>query len=413
MTLFLLQTGAIMLVTITCGWLACRIGQARVIGEIVGGILLGPSLFGRIFPQTFAAFFPRPSLVPFEILSTIGLILFLFIIGTEVELEQLYRHRATALLTSGVSILFPFLIAVALAVPLRARFAPPGIGNLTFVLFLGISMSITAFPVLARILEERRLLGTTIGTTAIFCAAVDDVVAWLLLAVTLALMGANGGPATLPLRITGLVLYLVVMLVVVRPLASRLVRRRGGSMMSQEVLGLTLVGVFAWAATTEAIGVHPLFGAFLAGVCLPRSQEWQTSLRVRLDSVVSVFLLPLFFALTGMRTRIDLLNSSTVWLWAGVVLAAAIAGKMGGAVLAARCTGQSWTFALALGVLLNTGGLVELVVLNIAYDAGAFSPTLFTMLVIMALTTTVITIPLLSLLRLESGAFRELNIAAR
>lgn len=197
-------------------------------------------------------------------------------------------------------------------------------------------MSIAAFPVLARILEEQHLLGTTVGTTAIFCAAVDDVVAWLLLAVTLAMMGRNGGSATLPLRIADLVLYLVVMLAVVWPVASRFVRGRGGSMMSLEVLGLTLVVVFVSAATTEAIGVHALFGAFLAGVCLPRSQQWQTSLRARLDSVVAVFLLPLFFALTGMRTRIDLLNSSTVWLWAGVVLAAAIAGKMGGAVLAAR-----------------------------------------------------------------------------
>ncbi len=412
MTLLLLQTAAILLVTLTCGRLAPRIGQARVIGEIIGGILLGPSLFGRFFPHAFAAFFPRSSLQPFEILSTIGLILFLFIIGTEVELEQLYRHRATALLTSGVSILFPFLIAIALAAPLRARFAPAGIGNITFVLFLGICMSITAFPVLARILEERRLLGTNIGTTAIFCAALDDVVAWLLLAVTLALMGANGGPATLPLRIAGLVIYLVVMLAVVRPLASRLVRRRGGSTMSLDVLGLTLIGVFASAATTNAIGVHPLFGAFLAGVCLPRSQQWETSLRARLDSVVSVFLLPLFFALTGMRTRIDLLNSGTVWLWAGVVLVAAIAGKMGGAVLAARFTGQSWTFALGLGVLLNTRGLVELVVLNIAYDVGAFSPTLFTMLVLMALATTIITTPLLTLLRVERGVPEEASVAA-
>ena len=393
--------------------MARRIGQARVIGEIVGGILLGPSLFGRCFPQAFAAFFPKPSLAPFEVLSTVGLILFLFIIGTEVELEQLYRHRATALLTSGVSILFPFLIAIALSAPLRVRFAPAGIGKLAFVLFLGISMSITALPVLARILEERRLLGTTIGTTAIFCAAIGDVVAWLLLAGTLALLGANGGSTTLPLRIAGLVLYLVVMLAVVRPLASRLVRKRDASAMSLEILGLTLVCVFASAAATEAIGVHPLFGAFLAGVCLPRSQQWQISLRARLDSIVSVFLLPLFFALTGMRTRIDLLNSSTVWLWAGVILVAAIAGKIGGAVLAARCTGQSWRFALALGVLLNTRGLVELVVLNIAYDVGAFSPTLFTMLVIMALATTIITTPLLSLLCIESGVSRELTIAAR
>ena len=404
MTLLLLQTAVILLVTLACGWLARKVGQARVIGEIIGGILLGPSLFGRLFPHAFAVLFPKPSLAPFEILSTIGLILFLFIVGTEADLEELYRHRATALFTSGASIFFPFLLAIALAAPLRARFAPHGTANLTFVLFLGISMSITAFPVLARILEERQLLGTALGTMAIFCAAVNDIVAWLLLAVTLALMGANGGPAALPLRIAGLALYLVVMLAVVRPLAARLVHKRGSSVMSLEILGLTLAGVFASAATTEAIGVHPLFGAFLAGVCLPRSQQWQISLRARLDSVVSAFLLPLFFALTGMRTRIDLLNNGTVWLWAVIVLFAAVAGKMGGAVLAARITGQSWTYAFGLGILLNTRGLVELVVLNIAYDVGAFSPTLFTMLVIMALATTISTTPLLGLLHLERGA---------
>jgi Kef-type K+ transport system membrane component KefB len=406
MTLLLLQTAIILLVTLSCGWLARKLGQARVIGEIIGGILLGPSLFGRLFPQAFAVFFPKASLAPFEILSTIGLILFLFVIGTEADLEELYRHRATALFASGASIVVPFLFAIALANPLRTRFAPPGVAGLSFVLFLGISMSITAFPVLARILEERHLLGTAIGTLAIFCAAVDDIVAWLLLAVSLALLGANGGPATLPLRVAGLVLYVIVMLAVVRPLASKFVRRRGTSVMSLDIFGLTLVGVFASAAATEAIGVHPLFGAFLAGVCLPRSQQWQTSLRARLDSVVSAFLLPLFFALTGMRTRVDLLNSVTVWLWAGLVLVAAVAGKMGGAVLAARSTGQSWNYALGLGILLNTRGLVELVVLNIAYDVGVFSPTLFTMLVIMALATTISTTPLLALLKIEREASR-------
>jgi Kef-type K+ transport system membrane component KefB len=412
MTLLLLQTAVILLVTLACGWLARRVGQARVIGEIIGGILLGPSLFGRLFPHAFAVLFPRPSLAPFEILSTIGLILFLFVIGTETDLEELYRHRATALLTGGASIFFPFLLAIALANSLRARFAPPGIGSLTFTLFLGISMSITAFPVLARILEERQLLGTALGTMAIFCAAVNDIVAWLLLAVTLALLGANGGPAGLPLRLAGLVLYVVIMLTLVRPLASRLVRKRGSSAMSLAIFGLTLVGVFASAAATEAIGVHPLFGAFLAGVCLPRSQQWQISLRARLDSVISAFLLPLFFALTGMRTRFDVLVNATVWYWAVIVLFAAVAGKIGGAVLAARTTGQSWTYALGLGVLLNTRGLVELVVLNIAYDVGAFSPTLFTMLVIMALATTISTTPLLGLLRFERAASRAVaNLA--
>ena len=393
----------ILLVTLGCGWLALRLGQARVVGEMFGGILLGPSLFGRFFPHSFATLFPKGSLAPFEVLSTIGLILFLFIIGTEVDIEQLYLHRTTALFTSGLSIVFPFAIAATLAHPLRVRFAPPGISSVSFVLFLGISMSITAFPVLARILEERKMMGSALGSTAIFCAALDDVMAWLLLALALALMGADRGPASLPLRLAELFVYLGVMLAIVRPLASWFLRKQRAATMSWEVLGLTLTGVFASAAATQGIGVHPLFGAFLAGVCLPRNQQWQTSLRARLNPVVSVVLLPLFFVLTGMRTRLDLLNSGGAWLWAGVVLLAAVAGKIGGAALAARWTGQSWKNALALGVLLNTRGLVELVVLNIAYDAGVFSPTLFTMLVIMALVTTISTTPLLNLLPLESG----------
>jgi Kef-type K+ transport system membrane component KefB len=411
MTLLLLQTAVILLVTLACGALARRIGQARVIGEIIGGIVLGPSLFGRCFPHAFAAFFRSSSLRPFEVLSTIGLILFLFVIGTEVELEELYRHRRTALMASASSIVLPFLIAIALAPALRARFAPHDVGTPVFALFLGISMSITAFPVLARILEEQGLLGTSLGTTAISCAAVDDVVAWLLLAVTLALMRANGGLATLPLRFGGLLVYLAVMLGVLRPLGSRLVRNRGGSPMSLEVFGLTLIGVFLSAATTEAIGVHPLFGAFLAGVCLPRNAQWQASLRARLDTIVSVLLLPLFFALTGMRTRIDMLNSRSVWFWAIVIVLAAMVGKIAGAALAARATGESWFFSLALGVLLNTRGLVELIVLNIAYDAGAFSPALFTILVLMALATTVVTTPLLGALHIRSKASQELAAA--
>ena len=318
------------------------------------------------------------------------------------DLDQLYLRRANVALTSGLSILFPFIMAAALAHSLRARFAPQGIGSVTFVLFLGIAMSITAFPVLSRILEERKLLGTPLGTTAIFCAAVDDVIAWSLLALALALLGSGAGPASLTLRLAGLLVYVIVMLAVVRPLASWFLRKRRTSAMSLEILGLTLIGVFASAAATDAIGVHPLFGAFLAGVCLPRNPQWQAPLRHSLETIVSVFLLPLFFALTGMRTRIDLLNSGTTWLWAGVVLLAAVGGKMGGAVLASRWTGESWKNAFALGALLNTRGLVELIVLKIAYDAGVFTPTLFTMLVMMALITTASTIPILNLLGVES-----------
>jgi Kef-type K+ transport system membrane component KefB len=265
-------------------------------------------------------------------------------------------------------------------------------------------MSITAFPVLARILEERGLQSTPLGTTAILCAAVDDVVAWALLALALALIGHDGGPASLPLRLAGLGIYLVVMLGVVRPLARRAAWRGGQKPeLSIELLGICVVGTLASAAATNAIGVHPLFGAFLAGVCFPRVEAWQTAIRTRLEMIASVLLLPLFFALTGLRTRLDLLNDRSMWLWAGVVLIAAVLGKMGGAVIAARSTGQSWRNAAALGALLNTRGLVELVVLNIAYNVGAFTPTLFTMMVVMALVTTMSTAPMLNLLGIKDG----------
>jgi Kef-type K+ transport system membrane component KefB len=412
MTLLLVQIGIIMLVTLSCGWLALRLGQSRVIGEIVGGILLGPSVLGRFTPHASAALFPQSSFANFEFLSTIGLVLFLFLIGTELDYQQLYRQRTTAAFASGMSILLPFAMGAILAHSLRVRFAPHGVGSVPFVLFLGIAMSITAFPVLARILEERGLQGTMLGTTAILCAAVDDVVAWLLLALALALIGADGGSSSLPMRLGGLFVYILVMVFVAKPLAAFLARRRKASGLSFELLGIAVALTLFSAAATEAIGVHPLFGAFMAGVCFPRIEEWRTGLRSRLDMVVSVLLLPLFFALTGMRTRLDLLNDRSMWLWAGIVLLAAVFGKMGGAALAARFTGQSWKNAVALGALLNTRGLVELVVLNIAYNIGAFTPTLFTMMVVMALLTTVSTTPILNLLGLESDSTGPASLAA-
>ena len=228
------------------------------------------------------------------------------------------------------------------------------------------------------------------------------MVAWSLLAIALALIGESGGPASLPTRLLGLAVYLTVMLGVIRPLAARLVRRRFNPDLSLELLGLAVAGVLVSAAATDKIGIHPLFGAFLAGVCFPRIEHWQLAIRDRLDMLVSVLLLPLFFALTGMRTRLDLLNDSSMWIWAAIVLAAAVFGKMGGAVIAARWTGQSWRNALALGALLNTRGLVELIVLNIAYNVGAFTPTLFTMMVIMALVTTMLTAPILNALGIKN-----------
>jgi Kef-type K+ transport system membrane component KefB len=401
MTLLLIQMTTVLLTALLCGWIARKLGQARVIGEIVGGILLGPSIFGRIAPHLSARLFPQSSFGSFEVLSTIGLILFLFLIGSELNYMHFRQQRGTAVLASVMSILFPFAMAAVVAHSLRIRFAPDGIGRIPFVLFLGISMSITAFPVLARILEERRLQTTPLGTTALMCAAVDDVCAWTLLAVALTLIPHSGESIALSYRLLWLCVYLVVMLSIVRPLGNWFVKRPSSIGLSYELLGIILAVVLASAAATEAIGVHPLFGAFLAGVCFPRVKLWQSAVRTRLDMIVSVLLLPLFFALTGMRTRLDLLSGTKIWFWTAVVLIVAIVGKMGGAVLAARWTGQSWQNAIALGALLNTRGLVELIVLNIAYNAHVFSPTLFTMLVVMALITTMITTPILNLLGIE------------
>ncbi|MGA9246331.1 MAG: cation:proton antiporter [Silvibacterium sp.] len=412
MTLLLVQMAVVLLTALLCGSVARRLGQARVIGEIVGGILLGPSVFGRLAPHALAALFPPNSLGSFEILSSVGLVLFLFLVGSELDYEHLRERKTATMLTSTLSILLLFAMTAVVAPLVRSRFAPEGIGRLPFVLFLGISMSITAVPVLARILQERGMQSTALGTLALMCAAVNDVCAWLLLAVALTLVPFGGGEMHVSQRLLWLVGYLAVMLCGVRPAGNWLARRRADAGLSYEMLAVFVAMVLASAAATEAIGVHPLFGAFLAGVCFPRVERWQSAIHMRLDVIVSVLLLPLFFALTGMRTRLDLLSGASAWTWTAVFLVVAIVGKMGGAIIGARWTGVSWRDSFALGALLNTRGLVELIVLNIAYSAHVFSPALFTMLVIMALLTTMMTTPMLNLLRVGQQSTKSREILA-
>lgn len=399
MSLLFVQIAVILLVTVACGWLARRVGQARVVGEIMAGIILGPSLFGRLAPHLSVKLFPAGSLTQIDFLSNVGLVLFLFLIGMELEYHHVIEHRATTALASTMSMLFPFVIAALLAHSLRIRFAPLSTGQVPFVIFLAISMGVTAFPVLARILEERNMHATALGTTSLMCAAVDDVVAWILLAVGLALIG-RGDSASLTIRLAGVVGFLVFMIGVLRPAAAWAMRRFSRKELSIEMLGVVIACVLLSAAATAALGVHPLFGAFIAGLVFPRLPGLGASIRSRVDMLVSVLLLPLFFVLTGMRTQLGLLAGGRVWLWMAIILIAAVAGKVGGAAIAARWMGQSWRSAVALGVLLNTRGLVELVILNIAFEAGMFSSTLFTMLVVMALITTVLTTPLLNLMRI-------------
>ena len=399
--LILLQMAVVLIVTMVCGRAATRLGQSRVIGEIVGGILLGPSLFGHVFPGLAAGLFPASSLHPLEVLSNIGLVLYLFLVGLELDTKSIKQQRGLAFATSLTSMLVPFLAAALLAHSLKIRFAPQGIGNVPFVLFLGTAMSITAFPVLARILEERKLSATSLGATAILCAAFDDLSAWFLLAITLTLVNVKQAEVSLWVRFASLAAYLLFMFAIVRPLTAWAARRWRQKPFSYDVLAIALICLLLSAAFTDWAGVHPLFGAFIAGVCFPRIDAWRTALRNQTDMLTSALLLPLFFAVTGLKTRLDLLNTINLWAWAAVITMAAIGGKIGGAVLAARWSGQGWRESFGLGVLLNTRGLVELVVLNIAYNAGAFSPALFTMLVLMALVTTMCTTPLLNLLKIR------------
>jgi Kef-type K+ transport system membrane component KefB len=410
-TLLIFQVTVVLLVSLLCGWIARKLGQARVIGEIIGGILIGPSVFGRVAPHASTQLFPQSSLGSFDVLSTVGLILFLFLIGSELDYEHVREQKGTATLASLTSMVLPFGMAVLAAPILRRQFASSNVSGISFTLFLGISMSITAFPVLARILEEREMQTTPLGAMALMCAAVDDVSAWSLLAIAMTLIPSSNSAASLPWRLLWLGAYLAVMLLVIRPLGGWLSRQHASLTLNYELMGIILAVVFASAAVTNAIGIHPLFGAFLAGLCFPRVKHWQEALRTRLDVIVSLVLLPLFFALTGMRTRLDLLNGTKIWLWTGVVVLLAVAGKMGGAIAAARWTGQGWRNSIALGALLNTRGLVELIVLNIAYNAHVFSPTLFTMLVIMALVTTTITVPVLNLLHVGKSKAKKQDLA--
>ena len=402
MTLLIFQMSIVLLVSVAAGRVARILGQARVIGEIFGGIVIGPSILGRIAPQLFTRLFPPTSFSALESLSTVGLILFLFIVGTELNLEHLAQQKTTALFSSVASIFLPFSLAIASAPLFHARFSPNGVGRVPFALFLGVSMSITAFPVLARILEERNLQTSPLGATALLCAALDDVAAWLLLAVAMTFIAVNGSEVGLYMRLLWLGIYVAGMFFIVRPLGRWVAKRHSGESLSYDLLGLMLAVGLASSAVTDSIGVHPLFGAFLAGLCFPRVPAWQRTLRARMETVLSLVLLPLFFAITGLRTRLDLLSDASTWLWTGFVLLLAVAGKMGGAVIGARLTGQDWRSSLALGALLNTRGLVELIVLNIAYNAHVFSPTLFTMLVVMALITTSITVPILKGLKVGS-----------
>lgn len=397
LSILLLQVIAIVVAARALGALFLKIGQPSVIGEMVAGILLGPSLLGWVAPGAQAFLFPASSMGALRLLSQIGVVLFMFLVGIELDVRHLRQKADAAVLVSHASIIVPFFLGSASALLLYRSLAPAGVPFSAFALFIGIAMSITAFPVLARIIEERRLSGSYLGATAIACAAVDDVTAWCLLAVVVAIVRANGLTGSL-MTIALTLLFIAAMLFAVKPWAARIVGKRTGSRNgSAALLAGTFSFVFASALFTEMIGIHALFGAFLAGVAMPPDSGLRQFLRERLETFSSILLLPLFFAFTGLRTQIGLLADWRGWLVCAGIIAVAIAGKLGGSMIAARWTGMSWGDSFALGALMNTRGLVELIVLNLGYDLGILSPRIFAMLVLMALVTTFMTGPLLHL----------------
>ncbi|MCG3119053.1 MAG: Na(+)/H(+)-K(+) antiporter GerN [bacterium] len=398
LSILLLQIIVIIAAARLFGALFQKIGQPAVIGEMIAGILLGPSLLGMLSPGMEAFLFPEASMGALRLLSQIGVILFMFVVGIELNLQYLRQKAHAAVLVSHVSIVVPFFLGVAFSLLVYNFLAAPHVSFIAFALFIGIAMSITAFPVLARIIEERGLAKSYLGSTAIACAAVDDVTAWCLLAVVVAIAkasGLSGAVLTISLSLG----FIGIMLLFVKPSAGRLMDTKAqNAPLGKGVVASVLIFVFAAALFTEVIGIHALFGAFLAGVAMPQHASLRLFLRERLETFSAVFLLPLFFAFTGLRTQIGLLNDWQSWLLGAGIIAIAIAGKLGVSALAARWTGMSWHDALSIGVLMNTRGLMELIVLNLGYDMGILSPRVFAMMVLMALVTTFMTGPLLALL---------------
>ncbi len=389
----LLQLIVILVVVQIFGYLCGRIGQQWVIGEILAGLALGPSLLGAFWPGLKIQLFPAAALPTLQTLGDIGLVLYMFSLGARLDTHLMLRQSRTAIVTSISTILLPLLLGALLGFFLYPGLAGQHANLVSFILLVGTAMAVTAFPVLARLLAEKDMLGTRVGMLALTCAAIDDVIAWCLLAIVVALIHARGLTSSL-LTIGLTILFIGFMLGMLRPLLAYVDRR----IQSKQVLvALSIILLLLSAYATNAIGIHPVFGAFLMGIILPRRTVFIEQVR-SLDQVNNLLFLPLFFVYSGLRTQIGLISAPALWLICLLVLAVACAGKILSGSLSVRWMGESWRESLSLGVLMNTRGLVDLIVLNIGLDLGVLSPTLFAMLVIMAIVTTMMASPLLPLL---------------
>ena len=412
-----LQIAVILVAARLVGFLFQKIHQPQVMGEMVAGILLGPSLLGWLVPGVSAALFPPASLSYLNALSQVGLVVFMFVVGLALNPSDLHGYGHAAVLTSHVSIVAPFCLGGLTALYLYPRLSDDGVTFTGFALFMGAAMSITAFPVLARILTERGLLRSRMGTMAIACAAVDDVTGWCILAYIVVLVRVTHAARPAWVTIAGSLAYVLIMVFVVRrilPAFEREFRKR--DRLSDNLVAVIVVLLLVSALATEWLGIHLLFGAFLMGAIMPKTQEFTHYLLHKFESVTVVLLLPLFFAFTGLRTRIGVGGGRAIWLYSAIVIVVAITGKLGGSMFAARLAGMPWREAASLGILMNTRGLMELVILNIGLDIGVISPAMFSIMVLMALVTTFMTTPLLEwvyptrLLRAQMDAVHK-NVA--
>lgn len=394
--ILLLQIITILIAVRIFGWLFLKIGQPTVIGEIVAGIVLGPSVLGHLFPEASEFLFRPESLANINILSEFGLILFMFAIGMELDITEVRKKLKETILISHTSTIVPFFFGMLTAYFLYDTYAHKSTPFLSFALFVGIAMSITAFPVLARIIQEKGLTRSHLGTITLASAANGDITAWCLLAVVVAIAQA-GSMLSATYNILFSILYVLAMFIVIRPF----LRVVGHLYHNKEVVNKGLVAfmfllLIISAYLTEILGLHALFGAFIAGVVMPSNVKFRKIMTEKVEDVSLSLLLPLFFVSTGLRTEIGLLNTPELWGICAIFIVVAIAGKFGGALFSARFVGESWKDSFYIGALMNTRGLMELVVLTIGYEMDILPPSVFVMLVLMTLVTTFMTTPLVS-----------------
>ncbi|MBA3484202.1 MAG: cation:proton antiporter [Pirellulales bacterium] len=392
----LLALLAIILLGRWLGQIFRHFGQPRVIGEMVAGIVLGPSLLGRISPDAMNFILPQEVGPYLGVIAQLGVILYMFLVGLELNAGLLRSHAHATVAISHASIVAPFALGTILALWLYQPLAPEGVPFTSFALFMGIAMSITAFPVLARILTDRKIDKTDLGVVALSCAATDDVTAWCLLAFVVGIVQDKAGSAIQTILLA--LAYIAFMFVIVRPLATRYFGHDAKKHPKPRMAVWVLVALLMSALTAEWIGIHAIFGAFLLGAIIPHDSDVARDFQHKLEDIVKILLLPAFFAYTGMRTEIGLISGWQAWAICGVIILVATLGKFGGTLAAARFTGLGWRTSAALGILMNTRGLMELVVLNIGLEMGVISPALFAMMVIMALVTTIATTPVLQIL---------------